>query len=35
VGIGEFAQIPPLIVTGDNYQDGKGAKGDAASRFCH
>lgn len=27
-GIGEFAQIPPLIVTGDNYQDGKGARGD-------
>lgn len=27
-GIGEFAQTPPLIVTGDNYQDGKGAKGD-------
>lgn len=27
-GIGEFARVPPLIVTGDNYQDGKGVKGD-------
>ncbi len=26
-GIGEFAQTPPLMITGDNYEQGSGARG--------
>jgi type III restriction enzyme len=32
-GIGEFAQNPPVIVTGDNYESGVGVRGSMLSEF--
>lgn len=32
-GIAEFAQNPPEIITGDNYESGRGVRGDRADLF--
>ncbi len=32
-GIAEFAQNPPEIITGDNYENGRGVRGDRADLF--
>ncbi|MBR2003411.1 MAG: DEAD/DEAH box helicase family protein, partial [Thermoguttaceae bacterium] len=34
-GIGEFGAIPPVLVTGDNYGDGRGAPGYIVDNVCY